>query len=158
MVAGPVLWNRRPSEKRLELHNDGISWCTLAQGPERLGQACNVRWKRYWRVRLSLQLPNPHEPHQCSLSHVDGQVRSRTESDHIDSRNSAGWSTPEMLHTDVLLDSFDHERKCSKPCLICCRIQRSRGMTSDTQQIRSRHTESSVCFHAEDHDACETLV
>ena len=31
-------------------------------------------------------------------------------------------------------------------------------MASDTQQICSRHSESTVRFDAEDHDACETLV
>ena len=36
--------------------------------------------------------------------------------------------------------------------------QRSRGMASDTQQICARHSESTVRFDAEDHDACETLV
>ena len=31
-------------------------------------------------------------------------------------------------------------------------------MASDTPQTRSRHAESSVCFDAEDQDACETRV
>ena len=30
-------------------------------------------------------------------------------------------------------------------------------MASDTQQFCSRHSESTVRFDAEDHDACETL-
>ena len=30
-------------------------------------------------------------------------------------------------------------------------------MASDTQQICSRHSESTVRFDAEEHDACETL-
>ena len=34
----------------------------------------------------------------------------------------------------------------------------SRGMVPDSQQIRSGHTESSIRFDAEDHDACKTLV
>ena len=52
-----------------------------APGPERPGQATVVRWKRLRVSRLSLQLQNPHEPRQSCLSHVDGQVRSRAESD-----------------------------------------------------------------------------
>ena len=93
-----------------------------------------------------------------ALSHVHGQVRSRTESDHFGSRESAGRSTSEILHADVLHVGFDHETKCPNPCPSCSRIQRSRGMASDTQQIRPRHKESSGCFDAEDHDACETRV
>ena len=59
--------------------------------------------------RLSLQLSNPHEPRQHSLSTVDGQVRSRTKSDLPGSRASAGRCTFEVLYTDVLLVGFDHE-------------------------------------------------
>ena len=31
-------------------------------------------------------------------------------------------------------------------------------MASDTQQINTRHAESTIRVDAEDHDACETLV
>ena len=31
-------------------------------------------------------------------------------------------------------------------------------MASDTQQICSRHSESTVRFDAEEHDACETMA
>ena len=85
-------------------------------------------------------------------------MRSRTKSDFPGSRASAGRYTFEELHTVVLLVGFDHERQCPNSCPICWRIQPSRGMASDAQQICSRHSESTVRFHAEDHDASETLV
>ena len=66
------------------------------------GQATFVRWKRCRVSRLALQLPNPHESRQYCLSHVDGQVRNRAESDLPGSRESAGRCAPEVLHTDVL--------------------------------------------------------
>ena len=65
------------------------------------------------------QLPNPHEPRQHSLSTVDGQMRSRTTSDLPGSRASAVRCTFEVLHTDVLLVGFDHERLCTNSCPIC---------------------------------------
>ena len=57
------------------------------------------------------QLPNPHEPRQHSLSTVDGPMRSRTKSDLLGSRASAGRCTFEVLHTDVLLVGFHQSRK-----------------------------------------------
>ena len=45
----------------------------IDQGPERPWQATFVRWKRRRVSRFLLQLPNPHEPRQCGLSHVDGR-------------------------------------------------------------------------------------
>ena len=70
-----------------------------------------------------------------------------------------GWErgTFEVLFPGVSLVCFDHEWQCPNPCPLCWRVQRSGSMTSDTQQIRSRHTESS-CSDGERHDACETLV
>ena len=91
-------------------------------------RAAVVRWERYRFSRIPVQPPNPHELHQHGLSHVDEQVRSRTKSDHLGRIERAGRSTVEVLHTDVLLVGFDHERKCPNPCLLCGRIQRSRGM------------------------------
>ena len=90
-----------------------------AQGPERPGQATFVRWKRCRVSRLSLQLPNPHEPHQCGLSHVDGQERNRAESDLPDSSESAWRCTPEVLYTAVLFVGLDYERQCPNSCPIC---------------------------------------
>ena len=92
------------------------------------------------------------------LSTCDGQIRSRTKSDLPTIRASAGRCTFEVLHTDVLLVGFDHERQCPNSCPFCCRILWSRGVACDTQQICSRHSKSTVRFDAEDHDACETLV
>ena len=54
------------------------------------GQATVVRWKRYRLSTIPLQLPNPHEPRQYGLSHVDGQVRRRTKSDHAGRRETVG--------------------------------------------------------------------
>ena len=51
-----------------------------------------------FRIRMSIVSP-------C-LSHVDGQVRHRGESDLPDSSESAWRCTPEMLHTDVLFTGF----------------------------------------------------
>ena len=135
------------------LHKDGTSGCRLAPGPERPGQATFVRWKRCGLPRLSLQLPNPHEPRQCGLSHVDAQVQNRAKSDLHGSSESAGRCTPEVLQTDVLFVGLDDER----PELLSD-LLRNRGIASDTQQICARHSESTVRFDAEDHDACETLV
>ena len=90
----------------------------FAQGLEILGQAF-VRWKRRRVSRFSLQLTNPHEPRQHSLSTVEGQMRSRTQSDLLGSRASAGRCTIQVLHTDVLLVGFDHERQCPNSCPIC---------------------------------------
>ena len=90
-----------------------------------------------------------------SLSHVDGQVRNRTEFDLPGSSEIAGRCTPGVLHRDVLSVGFDHERQCPNSCPICSGIQRSRSTAPDTQQKYTRHSES---FDAEDHDACETLV
>ena len=83
------------------------------------GQATFVRWKRRRVSILSFQLPNPHEPRQCGLSHVDGQVRNRATSDLPGSSESAGRCTPKVLHTDVLFVGLDNERQCPKSCPIC---------------------------------------
>ena len=49
-------------------HDRRISGCRAAQGPERLGQAAVVWWKRCRVPRLSIQLQNTHEPRQfCFL-------------------------------------------------------------------------------------------
>ena len=108
--------------------------------------------------RLSLQLLNPHEPRQCGLSHVDGQLRNWAESDLPGSSDGAWRCTLEVLHTDVLFTGVEDERQCPNPCPICWGIRWSRGMASDTQQICARRSESTIRFDAEDHDACETLV
>ena len=90
-------------------------------------------------TRLSIQIQNIHEPRQCCLSRFDGQVRSRAESDLPDSRESAGRCTPDVLHAHVLCVG-------------------SRDMATDTHSTRARHSKSTRCPDAEDHDACETLV
>ena len=64
----------------------------------------------------SLQLSNPHELRQHSLSTVDRQVRSRAESDLPGSSEIAGRCTPEMMHRDILLVGFGHERQCPNSC------------------------------------------
>ena len=69
-----------------------------------------------------------------------------------------GDAQPEVLHTDVFFAGLDNERRCPNPDPIRGGIQRSRGMASDTQQMRARHSESTVRVDAEDHDAYETLV
>ena len=56
----------------------------------RAGQTALVGRKRCRKSRRSLQLPNPHEPRQHSLSAVDGQVRKRAESNIPDSSENAG--------------------------------------------------------------------
>ena len=56
---------------------------------------------------FSLQLPNPHEPHQCGLSHVNGQVRNRGKLDLPGSSGITGQCTPEVLQTDVLFVGLD---------------------------------------------------
>ena len=89
-----------------------------------------------------------------SVAKADGQMRSRMETCCL---GSAGRSIFEILHTDVLLVSFDHERKCANPCPFRGRIQWSRSLASVTQEIRARYTESSICFDVKDHDARETL-
>ena len=71
------------------------------------GQATFVRRKRCRVSRLSLQLPNPRGPRQHSLSTVDGQERSRVESDLPGSSVIAGRCTREVLHTDVLFICVD---------------------------------------------------
>ena len=115
------------------------------------------RWQRSWTIVLNKeglqvsigQRPDfreaKHAYRRLHKEHVEstGQGnKSRTKSEHPGRSANAGWSTSEVLRTDVLLIGFDHERKCP----ICWRIQRSRGMASGTQQICLRHTESSVCF------------
>ena len=77
-----------------------------------LGKTAFVRRNRCRISRLSLQLPNSHEPRQHSLSTVDGQVRNPAESDLPASSEIAGRCTPEVLHTDVLFVGFDNERQC----------------------------------------------
>ena len=84
-----------------------------------LGKTAFVRRKRCRLSRLSLQLPNPHEPRQHSLSTVDGQVRNPAESDLPGSSEIAGRCTPEVLHTDVLFVGLDNERQCPNSCPIC---------------------------------------
>ena len=76
----------------------------------------------------------------------------------LGSSEVARRSISEMLHTDALLVCFDYERKCANPCPLCGGIQWSKGQTSETQQIRARHTEPSICLDVEDHDASEALV
>ena len=83
------------------------------------GQTAFVRWKRCRVSGLSLQLPNPHEPRQHSLSTVDGQVRNRAESDLPGLSANAGRCTPEMLHTDVLFVGLDDEKQSPKSGPIC---------------------------------------
>ena len=70
----------------------------------------------YQDVRFSFRI---HMSLVSSLSTVDGQMRSRTTSDLFGSRASAGRCTFEVLHTDVLLVGFDHERQCPNSCPIC---------------------------------------
>ena len=84
------------------LLNGGTSERFFAEGLGRLGQAANVRTQR-----LSLHFSNPHEPRQFGLAHADGPMRSTTDSDYAGSSESAGRSTSEMLHTNVLLVGFD---------------------------------------------------
>ena len=60
-----------------------------AQGPERLGYPPTFDGNGGRLSRLSLQLQN-HDPRQCGLSHVDGQVRGRTESDYPGNSESSG--------------------------------------------------------------------
>ena len=86
----------------------------------------------YQDFRISFRIHN-------SLSTVDGQVRSRVESDLPGSSEIAGRCTPEVLHTDVVLVGFDNERQCPTSCPIS---RGSRGMASDTQQICARHSEA----------------
>ena len=108
--------------------------------------------------RLSLQLPNPHEPRH-SLSTVDGQMRSRTKSDLPGSRFSAGRCTFEVPHTDVLLVGFDHEKAVSE--LFVRSVEESNGAEA-WRLIHSRHAPDTqnrqYASNAEDHDAFETLV
>ena len=80
---------------------------------------------------------------------VDGQMRSRTKSDLPGSRGSAGRCTIEVPHTDVLLVGFDHEKAVSEPLSDLLKNPESNGaegMASDTQQMCSRHSESTVRF------------
>ena len=86
-----------------------ISGCRAAQGPERPGQAAVVRWKRCRLPRLSIQLQNTHEPRQFCFSRADGRMRNRSKSGLPGSRESAGRSTLEVLHADVLCIGFDNE-------------------------------------------------
>ena len=65
------------------------------------------------------QHPNPHEPRQHSLSTVDGQMRSRTNSDLPGSRACAERCTFEVLHTDVLFVGLVNERQCPNSFPIC---------------------------------------
>ena len=134
-----------------------MSGCRAAQGPERPGQAAVVRRERCRVTRLSIQLQNTHEPRQFCFSRADGQMRSRAESD-LPGSESSGRSTLEVLHADVLCIGLDNERQCTNPRLIRRGNQRSRGMATDTQSIRARHSKSTTCPDAEDHHACETLV
>ena len=92
-----------------------ISGCRAAQGPERLGQAAVVRWKRCRVPRLSIQLHSTHEPRQFCFSRPDGQIRSRAESDLSDSSESSGISTLEVLRADVLCIGLDNEWLCTNP-------------------------------------------
>ena len=130
----------------------------VPQGPARPGPAAVVRWKRRRVPRLSIQFQNTHEPRQFCFSRADGQMRSRAESDLPDSRESAWRSTIEVLNADVLCIGLDNERQCTNPDPIRGGNKRSRGMATDTQSIRARHSKSTICPDAEYHDACETLV
>ena len=91
----------------------------IDQGPERPWQATFVRWKRRRVSRLSLQLPNPHEPRQCGLSHVDGRLRNRAKADLAGSIESAGRCLLVVRQTDVLFTGLDNERQCPNSCPIC---------------------------------------
>ena len=93
-----------------------------------------------------------------SVAKADGQMRSRMGTYYLGSSESAGRSIFEVLQADVLLVSFDHERKCANPCPFRGGIQWNRSLPSVTQEIRARYTESSICPDAKDHDARETLV
>ena len=135
-----------------------ISGCRAAQGPERPGQAVVNGWKRCRVPRLSIQLQNTLEPRQFCFSRADGQMRSRAESDLPDSSESSGRSTLEVLHADVLCIGLDSLKQCTNPDPIRGGNQRSRGMATDLQSIRARHSKSTVCPDREDHAACETLV
>ena len=75
--------------------------------------------------RRSIQLQNTHEPRQFCLSRADGQMRRRAESDLLDSSESTGRSTLEVLHADVLRVGLDNERQCTNPDPIRGRNQRS---------------------------------
>ena len=141
------------------LQNDSrLSPSFVPQGPERPWQAAVVRWNRRRVPRLSIQWKNTHEPRQFCFSRADGQMRSRAESDLPNSRESAGRSTLEVLHADVLCIGLDNERQCTNPDPIRGGNKRSRGMATETQSTRARHSKSTICPDAEDHDACETFV
>ena len=63
-------------------------------------------------------LSNPLEFRQFGLANADGQKRGRTVADNFGSSEIAGRRIFELLHTHVLLSSFDHERKCTNFCLV----------------------------------------
>ena len=62
-----------------------------------------------------MQLRNTHEPRQLCFSRADGQMRNRIKSDLPGSRASAGRSTLEVLHADVLRIGLDNKRQCANP-------------------------------------------
>ena len=112
-LAADSVNSRRSARRSAVLPNGGTSGRRVAQGSERLGQAADVRCERRRIPRLSLQFfSNPHEPCQFNLTDADGQMRSRTNPDLPGSSESARRSIFEMLCTEVLLVSFDFERKC----------------------------------------------
>ena len=121
------------------LPNGGTSGRRLSQGPERPGEAANVRRKRCRIPRRSLQLSNPHVPRQFGLANAGGQMRSRTESDYPDSSESAGRSIFEMLQTDVPLVSFDHRKEVCESLSVPLKnpMKQTHGVlhTADTRQI-----------------------
>ena len=75
--------------------------------------------------RLSIQLQNTHEPRQFCFSRAGGQVRNRAKSDLPASRESAGRSTLEVLHADVLCIGLDNEWQYTNPDQIRGGNQRS---------------------------------
>ena len=108
--------------------------------------------------RLSPQLPNPHEPRQHNLSTVDRQVRSRAESDVHGSSESAGrcyLKCCKQMYCSLALIAKGSVRTLVRS------VEESNGAEGCRlihKQICARHSDSTVRFGAEDHDACETLV
>ena len=107
--------------------------------------------------RLSLQLPNPHEPRQRSVSTVDGQVRSRAESDLLAAVKALGDAHLKCcihMYCSLALITKGSVRTLGRS------VEGSNGAEA-WRLIHNRpapDSESTVRFDAEDHDACETLV
>ena len=88
-----------------------------------------------------------------SVAKADGQMRSRMESYYLSSNESAGRSIFQMLHTDVLLVSFD--TKGSVRTLVRS-VEESNG--TEACRLSHRRYAPDTQIDAKDHDARETLV